>query len=170
MTIQIGQSVPNATLAEAVEFSSESGCPLNPSSYEVADLIAGKTIVLFGVPGAFTPLCSEQHLPGFIALADEIKAAGADEIWCMAVNDPFVMAAWGHQVNTEGKVRMMADGSATFTKAMGLERDLTAGGMGIRCYRFAAIIKEGVVTYIGIEGSGEFGRSKAETILDELKK
>ena len=88
----------------------------------------------------------------------------------MAVNDAFVMGAWGRQVNNEGKVRMLADGSAELTKAMGLDRDLTAGGMGVRCYRFACILKDGEVTYIGVEGSGEFGKSKAETILEELKK
>ncbi len=130
----------------------------------------GKTIVLFAVPGAFTPLCSAQHLPGYVALADDIKAAGADEIWCMAVNDAFVMAAWGRENNAEGKVRMMADGSAEYAKALGLDRDLTGGGMGIRAYRFAMIVKDGTVTYLGVEGSGEFGKSKAETILEELKK
>ncbi|HDZ16569.1 MAG TPA: peroxiredoxin [Methylophaga aminisulfidivorans] len=170
MTIEVGQTVPAAKLSECVDFSAESGCPINPQAQDVSELVKGKTIVLFGVPGAFTPLCSEQHLPGFIALSDQIKAAGADEIWCMAVNDPFVMGAWGKQVNNEGKVRMMADGSAEFAKAMGLDRDMTAGGMGVRCYRFAMIIKDGVVSYIGVEGSGEFGKSKAETVLVELKK
>lgn len=170
MTIEVGQTIPAAKLAEAVEFSEESGCPINPQPQDVKELTAGKTIVLFGVPGAFTPLCSEQHLPGFIALADELKAAGADEIWCMAVNDPFVMGAWGKHVGADGKVRMMADGSAELTKAMGLDRDMTAAGLGIRCFRFATIIKDGTVTYIGVEGSGEFGKSKAETILAELQK
>lgn len=170
MTIKVGQKIPAATLSECVDFSASSGCPVNPQPQNVQSLTEGKTIVLFGVPGAFTPLCSEEHLPGFIRLADDIKAAGADEIWCMAVNDAFVMGAWGRQVNNEGKVRMMADGSAELTKAMGLDRDLTAGGMGVRCYRFACILKDGEVTYIGVEGSGEFGKSKAETILEELKK
>ena len=130
----------------------------------------GKKIIIFGVPGAFTPLCSSQHLPGYVALADQIKAAGADEIWCMAVNDVFVMAAWGKQNNVAGKVRMMADGSAEYTKALGLDRDLTGGGMGVRCFRFGMIVDDGVVSYLGIEGSGEFGVSKAETLVEQLNK
>ncbi|MCL4135775.1 UNVERIFIED_CONTAM: hypothetical protein GTU68_057666 [Idotea baltica] len=128
----------------------------------------GKKIVIFGVPGAFTPLCSAQHLPGFVSLADSIKAKGVDDIWCLSVNDAFVMAAWGRDNQADGKVRMMADGSAAYTKALGLDRDLTAGGMGVRCFRFAMIVDNGVVSYIGVEGSGEFGVSKAETILEKL--
>ena len=170
MTIEVGQQIPAAKLAECVEFSEESGCPLNPAPQDVTELAAGKTIVLFGVPGAYTPLCSEQHLPGYIALADELKAAGADEIWCMAVNDPFVMGAWGKHIGAGDKVRMMADGVAEFTKALGLDRDMTGHGLGIRCYRFGMLIKDGVVSYIGVEGSGEFGKSTAETLLAELQK
>lgn len=170
MSIEVGQKLPAGKLTECVEFDPQNGCPMNPQPHEVLEMAKGKTIVLFAVPGAFTPLCSAQHLPGFVALADEIKAAGADEIWCMAVNDAFVMAAWGRENNVEGKVRMMADGSAEYAKALGLDRDLTGGGMGVRAYRFAMIIKDGSVTYLGVEGSGEFGKSKAETILEELKK
>lgn len=170
MSIEVGQQLPAGKLTECVEFDPHNGCPMNPQAHDVLDMAKGKTIVLFAVPGAFTPLCSAQHLPGFVALADEIKAAGADEIWCMAVNDAFVMAAWGREQNVAGKVRMMADGSAEYVKALGLDRDLTGGGMGIRAYRFAMIIKDGTVTYLGVEGSGEFGKSKAETVLAELKK
>src|SRR5690606_12674443 len=162
MTIEVGQTLPAGKLTECHEFDPENGCPMNPQSLDVTTLSQGKTIVLFGVPGAFTPLCSAQHLPGFVQHADAIKAAGADEIWCMAVNDAFVMAAWGRENGVAGKVRMMADGSAEFTRALGLDRDMSAGGMGVRCYRFAMIVKDGVVNYIGVEGSGEFGRSKAE--------
>ncbi|AFJ02251.1 antioxidant, AhpC/Tsa family [Methylophaga frappieri] len=170
MAIETGQSIPAGKLTECVEFDPHNGCPMNPQPLDVQEMANGKTIVLFAVPGAFTPLCSAQHLPGFVALADEIKAAGADEIWCMSVNDAFVMAAWGRENQVTGKVRMMADGSAEYAKALGLDRDLTGGGMGIRAYRFAMIIDNGVVRYIGVEGSGEFGKSKAETILEQLKK
>ncbi len=168
MTIEIGQELPNGNLTESNEFDSESGCPTNPQSFDVPESVAGKKIVIFGVPGAYTPLCSAQHLPGYVALADQIKAKGVDEIWCMSVNDAFVMASWGRENKAAGKVRMMADGSAIYTKALGLDRDLTGGGMGIRCFRFAMIVDNGVDSYLGVEGSGEFGVSKAETILENL--
>lgn len=168
MTIEVGQRLPAGKLTEATEFDPENGCPINPQAFDLAEATSGKKIAIFGVPGAFTPLCSAQHLPGYVELADQIKAAGADEIWCMAVNDVFVMAEWGKANNAAGKVRMMADGSAELTKALGLDRDLTAGGMGIRCFRFGMIVDNGVVTYLGVEGSGEFGVSKAETILEQL--
>lgn len=168
MTIEVGQRLPAGTLTESNEFDPSNGCPTNPQSVDIAANIKDKKIVIFGVPGAFTPLCSAQHLPGYVDYADQLKAKGADEIWCMSVNDAFVMAAWGRENNVSGKVRMMADGSAEYTKALGLDRDLTAGGMGIRCFRFGMLVDNGVVTYIGVEGSGEFGVSKAETLLEQL--
>ena len=168
MTIEIGQRLPAGKLKEANEFDAENGCPINPQELDLEAVTADKKIVIFGVPGAFTPLCSAQHLPGYVELADKLKAAGADEIWCIAVNDVYVMAEWGKTHNAAGKVRMMADGSAELTKALGLDRDLTAGGMGIRCFRFGMIVDNGVVTYLGVEGSGEFGVSKAETLLEQL--
>jgi peroxiredoxin len=168
MTIEVGQRLPTGKLTECIEFDPENGCPVNPQSQELAELTKDKKVVIFGVPGAFTPLCSAQHLPGYVELADKIKAQGADEIWCLSVNDAFVMAAWGKQNEATGKVRMMADGSALYTKALGLDRDLTGGGMGVRCFRFAMIVDDGIVTYLGVEGSGEFGVSKAETILEQL--
>jgi peroxiredoxin len=168
MTIEIGQKLPEGSLTESNEFDAENGCPTNPQALDVAEMVAGKKIVIFGVPGAYTPLCSAQHLPGYVALADQLKANGADEIWCLSVNDAFVMASWGRDNHASGKVRMMADGSAIYTKALGLDRDLTAGGMGIRCFRFAMIVDNGIVSYLGVEGSGEFGVSKAETILEQL--
>lgn len=170
MTIEVGQTLPAGKLSESTGFDAENGCPLKPEAKDVGEMVKGKTIVIFGVPGAFTPLCSAEHLPGFVKHADEIKAAGADEIWCMAVNDAFVMASWGQANDAEGKVRMMADGSADYARALGLDRDMSGGGMGVRCYRFAMIVDDGVVKYIGVEGSGEFGKSKAETVLKELKK
>ncbi len=168
MTIEVGQRLPAGKLTECNEFDPENGCPVNPQPQDVAALTKGKKVIIFGVPGAFTPLCSAQHLPGYVKLANEITAKGADEIWCLSVNDAFVMAAWGKQNEAAGKVRMMADGSADYTKALGLDRDLTAGGMGVRCFRFAMIVEDGIVTYLGVEGSGEFGVSKAETILEQL--
>lgn len=170
MTIEVGQTLPAGKLTECNEFDPANGCPANPHPVDVAEATSGKKIVIFGVPGAFTPLCSAQHLPGYVEYADIIEAQGVDEIWCLAVNDAFVMAAWGRDQQATGKVRMMADGSAEYTKALGLDRDLTGGGMGVRCYRFAMIVDDGVVKYIGVEGSGEFGVSKAETILEQLQK
>ena len=168
MTIEVGQHLPSGALTECNEFDPQNGCPINPKPQDVLALSKGKKIVIFGLPGAFTPLCSAQHLPGFVEHADSIKSKGADEIWCLSVNDAFVMAAWGKANNTSGKVRMMADGSAIYTQALGLDRDLTGGGMGVRCFRFAMIVDDGVVSYIGVEGSGEFGVSKAETIMAQL--
>jgi peroxiredoxin len=168
MTIEVGQHLPAGDLTECNEFDPANGCPMNPQAQDVLELSKGKKIVIFGVPGAFTPLCSAQHLPGFVEYADKIKAKGADDIWCLSVNDAFVMAAWGREQNATGKVRMMADGSAAYSKALGLDRDLTDGGMGIRCFRFGMIVEDGIVSYIGVEGSGEFGVSKAETILEQL--
>jgi len=168
MTIEVNQTLPAGELTECNEFDPANGCPTNPQAHDVLAMSKGKKIVLFGVPGAFTPLCSVQHLPGFVTHADSIKAKGVDEIWCLSVNDAFVMAAWGRDNQAGGKVRMMADGSAVYTKALGLDRDLTGGGMGIRCFRFAMIVEDGVVSYIGVEGSGEFSASKAETILELL--
>ena len=168
MTIEVGQRLPAGKLTECNEFDPENGCPTNPQAQDISELTKGKKIVIFGVPGAYTPLCSAQHLPGYVEHAQQLMTNGADEIWCMSVNDAFVMAAWGKDNNVAGKVRMMADGSAEYTKALGLDRDLTAGGMGIRCFRFGMIVNDGIVTYLGVEGSGEFGVSKAETLLKEL--
>ncbi|NQY26136.1 MAG: peroxiredoxin [Piscirickettsiaceae bacterium] len=168
MTIKIGQHLPAGKLTESVEFDVKAGCATNPQTHDVLEETRGKKIIIFGVPGAFTPLCSAQHLPGYIEYADQIKASGVDEIWCMAVNDAFVMASWGKDQDVDNTVRMMADGSAEYTKALGLDRDLTAGGMGIRCFRFAMLVDNGIVKYLGVEGSGEFGVSKAETLLGHL--
>ena len=168
MTIEVGQHLPAGELTECNEFDPANGCPMNPQAQDVLALSKGKKIVIFGVPGAFTPLCSAQHLPGFVEFADKIKAKGVDDIWCLSVNDAFVMAAWGREQNATGKVRMMADGSAAYSEALGLDRDLSGGGMGTRCFRFGMIVEDGIVSYLGVEGSGEFGVSKAETILEQL--
>jgi peroxiredoxin len=132
MTIQIGDRLPEGALPNSSTSETE-GCALGPNTFNVADLVKGKTIAIFGLPGAFTPTCSAQHLPGYVQLADQLKAKGVDEIWCISVNDAFVMGAWGRDQKATGIVRMMADGNATFTKALGLDADFVAKhGMGTR--------------------------------------
>jgi peroxiredoxin len=168
MTIKVGDTLPEGKLIECAEFDPANGCPINPQTLNVPDLVKGKKIVIFGLPGAFTPTCSLKHLPGYIEHFDRLKAKGVDEIWCMAVNDHFVMAAWGREQNAAGKVRMMADGSAEYARALGLDRDLNANGMGIRCQRFAMIVDDGVVKYLGVEASGKFEVSNAEAVLAQL--
>ena len=168
MTIQVGDRLPAGSLTECTEFDPATACPMNPQALDVGEEAKGKKLVIFGVPGAFTPTCSSKHLPGFVANYDEIKAKGVDEIWCMAVNDAFVMAAWGREQQAGGKVRMMADGSADYAKKLGLERDLSANGMGVRCHRFAMIVDDGAVEYLGVEASGKFEVSNAEAVLAQL--
>jgi glutaredoxin/glutathione-dependent peroxiredoxin len=166
MTIQIGDRLPEGTLQEFIDIETE-GCALGPNTFNVADLVKGKTIAIFGLPGAFTPTCSAQHLPGYIQLADQLKAKGVDEIWCISVNDAFVMGAWGRDQKATGIVRMMADGSAAFTKALGLEFDLVAKGFGVRSKRYSMLVQDGVVKQLNIENGG-FDVSSAETLLKQL--
>lgn len=168
MTIKAGERLPAGSLTECTEFDPANGCPMNPHPVDVAAETKGKKIVIFGLPGAFTPTCSAKHVPGYVANFDKLKAKGVDEIWCMAVNDGFVMAAWGRDQKAEGKVRMMADGSADYTKKLGLELDLTARGMGMRCQRFAMIVEDGVVKDIAVEAPGKFEVSSAEAVLAKL--
>lgn len=168
MTIQVGNRLPEGTLSESTEFEPATGCPMKPQPLEVGALVKGKKIVIFGVPGAFTPTCSAQHLPGYVANFDKLKAKGVDEIWCMAVNDGFVMAEWGRHQKAGGKVRMLADGSADYAKKLGLEFDLIAKGMGMRCQRFAMIVEDGVVKHLAVEAPGKFEVSSAEAILARL--
>lgn len=160
MTIKVGDKIPSAKLMQATADG--------PQEVSTEEFFGGKTVVLFGVPGAFTPTCSAKHLPGFVNHAAEFAAKGVDAIACMAVNDVFVMGAWGKDQNAIGKVAMLADGAAAFTKALGVEFDLTARGLGMRCQRFALIAKNGVVTHIGVEEPGVFEVSKAETVLAAL--
>jgi len=166
MTIQIGNRLPAGSLQEFIDVATE-GCALGPNTFDVADLVKGKTIAIFGLPGAFTPTCSAQHLPGYIKLADQLKAKGVDEIWCVSVNDAFVMGAWGRGQKATGIVRMMADGSAAFTKALGLEFDLVAKGFGVRSQRYSMLVQDGVVKQLNVE-SGGFDVSSAETLLKQL--
>jgi glutaredoxin/glutathione-dependent peroxiredoxin len=160
MTIQVGDSIPSAKLMQ--------GTAEGPKEITTEELFGGKTVVLFGVPGAFTPTCSAKHLPGYVQQFDALKAKGADVVACMAVNDAFVMGAWGKDQGVGDKVVMIADGSADFTRALGLELDLTARGLGTRCQRFMLIAKDGKVTHVAVEAPGAFDVSKAESILAAL--
>ncbi|NEX64521.1 peroxiredoxin [Noviherbaspirillum galbum] len=167
MTINVGDGLPEGTLSEYIEVETE-GCSLGPNTFQVSDLVKGKTIAIFGLPGAYTPTCSAQHVPGYVKLADQLKAKGVDEIWCISVNDAFVMGAWGRDQKATGTVRMMADGSATFAKALGLDMDLTARGMGVRMQRCSMLVVDGVVKQLNIEAPGKFEVSNAETLLKQL--
>jgi peroxiredoxin len=167
MTIKIGERLPEGTLAEFIETETE-GCTLGPNTFQVADLAKGKKIAIFGLPGAYTPTCSAQHVPGYVKHAAELKAKGVDEIWCIAVNDAFVMGAWGRDQKASGIVRMMADGNATFSKALGLDADFSKFGMGTRSQRYSMLVEDGVVRQLNIEQPGKFEVSNAETMLKQL--
>ena len=166
--IKVGDTLPNATLMEYSEVEGE-GCSIGPNAVDVAKASAGKTIALFALPGAFTPTCSAKHVPGYVEQQAALNAAGVDEIWCVSVNDAFVMGAWARDQKTAGKVRMLGDGSAEFTKATGLTLDLTARGMGLRSNRYSMLIKNGKVATLNIEAPGKFEVSDAATMLAQAK-
>ncbi|QBK03815.1 peroxiredoxin [Hylemonella gracilis] len=166
--IKVGDTLPDVTLSEYAEVEGN-GCSIGPNPVSVGKAVAGKTIALFAVPGAFTPTCSAKHVPGYVENYAALKAAGVDEIWCLAVNDPFVMGAWARDQKTDGKVRMLADGSAEFAKATGLTLDLTARGMGLRSNRYSMLIKDGKVKSLNIEAPGKFEVSDAATLLAQAK-
>jgi peroxiredoxin len=166
--IKVGDSLPASTLMEFSETQGE-GCSLGPNPVDVTKATAGKTIALFGLPGAFTPTCSAKHVPGYIDQFSEFKAAGVDEIWCVSVNDAFVMGAWARDQKSAGKVRMLADGSAAFATATGLTLDLTGKGMGLRSNRYSMLVKDGKVAALNIEGPGKFEVSDAATLLAQAK-
>ena len=167
MTIKLGDTLPEGTLTEFLEVEQQ-GCSLGPNAFKVSELAQGKKIAIFAVPGAFTPTCSEQHLPGYLQQADALKAKGIDEIWCVAVNDAFVMGAWGRDQKVDGRVRMMADGSAQWTKALGLGLDLTERGLGVRSQRYSLVAENGVVTQLNLENGGGYSVSDAEMMLKQL--
>ncbi|WP_426168666.1 peroxiredoxin [Sandarakinorhabdus sp. DWP1-3-1] len=160
MTIKVGDKIPSATLVKATD--------AGPEPITTEALFGGRTVALFSVPGAFTPTCSAKHLPGFVSNAETIRQHGVDEIVCLSVNDAFVMGAWGKSANAGDKVTMVADGSADFTKALGLEMDASKFGMGIRGQRFSMIVKDGVVTHLNVEDPGAFAVSSAEHLMGQL--
>ncbi len=166
--IKVGDQLPAATLSEFVAVEGN-GCSLGPNAFDVAKEAAGKTVALFALPGAFTPTCSAKHLPGYVEKAAELKAAGVDEIWCLSVNDAFVMGAWGKDQHTDGKVRMVGDGDAVFAKATGLTLDLSGKGLGLRSNRYSMLVKDGKVVQLNVEGPGQFEVSDADTILKQAK-
>ncbi len=166
--IKVGDTLPAVTLTEYVEVEGN-GCSIGPNPVKLPEALAGKTVALFAVPGAFTPTCSEKHLPGYVQQAAELKAAGVDEIWCLSVNDAFVMGAWGRDQKVDGKVRMIADGDAAFAKATGLTLDLNGKGLGLRANRFSMLVKDGKVVTLNVEGPGKFEVSDAATLLAQAK-
>ncbi len=160
MTIKVGDRIPSVTLAHMTADG--------PAAVETDEIFSGKKVVLFALPGAYTPTCSAQHVPGFVNNADAIKAKGVDTIACLSVNDAFVMGAWGKDQGVGDTVLMLADGSAAFTKAMGLELDLESRGFGLRSQRYAMIVDDGVVTALNVEDGGAFEVSSAEAMLAAL--
>ena len=166
--IKVGDTLPSTTLMEFSEVEGN-GCSLGPNPVEVSEAAAGKTLAIFALPGAFTPTCSAKHVPGYIDNVDAFKAAGVDEIWCLSVNDAFVMGAWARDQKTDGKVRMLADGSGDFAKAVGLTVDLSARGMGVRSSRYSMLVKDGKVVSLNAEAPGKFEVSDAATLLAQAR-
>jgi peroxiredoxin len=166
--IKIGDALPAVTLFEYSEVEGN-GCSIGPNPVDVTQAAAGKTLAIVAVPGAFTPTCSAKHLPGYVEQAGALKAAGVDEIWCLSVNDAFVMGAWAREQKTAGKVRLLADGSADFAKAVGLTLDLSARGMGVRSNRYSMLVKNGKVATLNVEAPGKFEVSDAATMLKQVR-
>jgi glutaredoxin/glutathione-dependent peroxiredoxin len=160
MTIKVGDKLPEVTLTKATADG--------PSKTTTSEVFGGKTVALFAVPGAFTPTCSEQHLPGFVAHADELKGKGIDEIACISVNDAFVMGAWGKSQGADGKVTMLGDGNGEFTKALGLELDASGFGMGTRSRRYSMLVEDGVVKQLNLEEGPGLDISSAQSMLRSL--
>jgi len=167
MAIKVGDRLPEGTLTEMIDTETP-GCTVGPNNFTVSQLAKGKRVVIFGLPGAFTPTCSAKHVPSYVSNHDKLKAKKVDEVWCVSVNDAFVMGAWGREQKAGGKVRMMADGSATFTKALGLDMDLTARGMGVRSQRYSMLVDDGVVKALNVEQPGKFEVSGAEAMIEKL--
>jgi peroxiredoxin (alkyl hydroperoxide reductase subunit C) len=164
--IKIGEKLPEATLYESTEFGE--ACPENPKPVSVTEATAGKRVVIFALPGAFTPTCSAKHVPSYVEHFDELKAKKVDEIWCVSVNDGYVMAAWGLDQKAIGRVRMLGDGSAEFTTKLGLDKDLTKAGLGVRSQRYSMFVDNGVVKSLNVEQPSKFEVSDAGTMLKQL--
>ena len=168
MTIKVGDILPDGKLSESTEYDAAAGCPINPHNISVAEAAKGKKLVIFALPGAFTPTCSAKHVPSFVKNYDQLKAKKVDEIWCVSVNDAFVMAAWGRDQKAGGKVRMLGDGNADWTKSLGLEIDRTVANMGIRSQRYSMLVENGVVRKLNVEAPGKYEVSGAEVMLGQL--
>ena len=168
MTIKVGDRVPDGKLSETTEFDSATQCAMAPKEVNVADALKGKKVAIFGLPGAYTPTCSAKHVPSYLSNRDQLMAKGVNEIWCVATNDGFVMAHWGRDQKALGKIRFLGDGSAAWTKALGLELDLNARGMGTRMQRFSMLVDNGVVKQLNVEAPGKFEVSGGDTMLKQV--
>ena len=166
MTIKVGDKLPEGTLQEFIEVEGN-GCSIGPNTFKVEDQVKGKKIAIFALPGAFTPTCSAKHVPSYLSNYDKLKSKGVDEVWCLSVNDAFVMGAWSRDQKAGGKIRFMADGSADYAKKLGLTLDLTARGMGVRANRFSMLVDNGVVKTLNVEAPGKFEVSGGETMLQQ---
>ena len=167
MTIKVGDKLPDGKLMESTEFDSATHCAMPPKEVGVADAAKGKKIAIFGLPGAYTPTCSAKHVPSYLQNLDALKKKGVSEVWCVSVNDAFVMAHWGKDQKAMGKIRFLADGSAAWAKALGLELDLNARGMGMRMNRFSMLVDNGVVKSVNLEGPGKFEVSDGATMVKQ---
>jgi peroxiredoxin len=164
MVIKVGDKLPDATVTETTEFGE--ACPVGPAKLSVAELAKGKRVVVFGLPGAYTPTCSAKHLPGYVQSLEALRAKGVDEVWCVSVNDGFVMAAWGREHGAIGRVRMLGDGGAELTRKLGLDTEIP--GMGTRSRRFSMLVDDGVIQKVNLEEPGKFLVSNVETMLEQL--
>ena len=167
MTIKVGDRLPAGTLSEYFEVETN-GCSIGPNPVKVEDFAKGRKVVIFGLPGAFTPTCSAKHVPSYLQNFDKLKAKGVAAVACLSVNDAFVMGAWAREQRTGDRIRMLGDGSAAYTRALGLELDLVSRGMGVRCQRFSMLVDNGVVKSLKIEGHGKFEVRDGETMLKQL--
>jgi peroxiredoxin len=168
MTIKVGDRLPDAKLMETTDFDSATQCAMAPKEVSVAQAAQGKRLAIFGLPGAYTPTCSAKHVPGYLQNHDQLRAKKVDEIWCVAVNDAFVMAHWGRDQRALGRIRFLADGSAEWAKKLGLDLDLNARGMGTRMQRFSMLVDNGIVKQLNVEAPGKFEVSDAATMLKQL--
>ena len=168
MAIKVGDKVPDGKLMESTDFDSATQCAMPPKEVNVGEAVKGKKIAVFGLPGAYTPTCSAKHVPGYLQNFDQLKGKGVDEIWCVAVNDAFVMAHWGRDQKALGKIRFLGDGSAEWAKKLGLDVDRNAVGMGTRMQRFSMLVDDGVVKQLNVEAPGKFEVSDAATMIKQL--